>query len=508
MQPNRRCQVLQRVVKIHLENEAATANLAADFALALAKGDCIGLEGDLGAGKSTFARALIRALAGDDTLEVPSPTFTLVQTYDLRIPVNHFDLYRLNSQDELDELGLDEALENGAALIEWPTRADDRLPSDRIMFSLTGSGDYRDVEVTGPAQFMNRLSRSRAARQFLDENGHKATRRLFLMGDASARRYELIGDGTLILMDAPKTPDGPPVRDGLPYSQIAHLAEDVRAFVAISGWLRANGFSAPDIPAADLQQGLLLVEHLGDGTVLDEHGVPVPERYEAAIDCLAALHAIGPPESIALPDGEQYRVPPYDSRAMQMEIELLTDWYLPSKINRPVDEDIRAAYIQHWQQLFDQLKASPKALVLRDYHSPNLIWRPDQSGLNRIGIIDFQDAVIGPKAYDVASLVQDARVTISDQLAQRLLARYEEKRLAADAEFDRAEFGKYYAIMAAQRACKILGIFIRLNERDGKPGYLKHLPRMEAYLASVLTHDALTPLRSWFASVGIGSSDS
>ncbi len=116
--------------------------------------------------------------------------------------------------------------------------------------------------------------------------------------------------------------------------------------------------------------------------------------------------------------------------------------------------------------------------------------------------------LIGPQAYDVASLVQDARVTISAPLAQRLLARYMEKRLASDPDFDCIEFQKYYAIMVAQRACKILGIFIRLNERDGKPGYLKHLPRIETYLASVLTHDALTPLRSWFASVGIGSSES
>jgi len=500
--------VAQSVMKFHLENEVATANLAADFALALARGDCIALEGDLGTGKSTFARALIRALAGDDTLEVPSPTFTLVQSYDSRIPVNHFDLYRVTSEDELDELGLDDALENGAALIEWPTRANDRLPLDRITLSLTGSGESRDVEVTGPSKFMDRLARSRAARQFLDDNGHLATRRQFLMGDASSRRYELIGDGKVILMDAPKTPDGPPVRDGLPYSQIAHLAEDVSAFMAIAGWLRANGFSAPDIPAADLTRGLLLVEHLGDGCIVDEKGIPVPERYEVAIDCLAELHAISPPEAIALPNDELYHVPPYDARAMQIEVELLTDWYLPSKLKGLVDDGVRAAYIGHWQQLFEHLKAAPKSLVLRDYHSPNLIWRPDQSGLDRIGIIDFQDALIGPQAYDVASLVQDARVTVPDHLARRLLGRYEEKRRAADPEFDSAGFQKFYAIMAAQRACKILGIFIRLNERDGKPGYLKHLPRMETYLAGVLTHDALAPLRSWFAGVGIGTSDS
>lgn len=493
---------------LHLENEDATRRLAEDLALSLRPGDCLALDGDLGAGKSTLARALIRAMAGDEMLEVPSPTFTLVQSYELRIPIAHFDLYRIGGEDELDELGLDEALAQGAALVEWPNRAGSRLPNDAIRLTLSGSGESRDVTISGPEAFMRRLDRALKGRAFLRSTGHGAEPRRFLQGDASARRYETIGNGRLILMDAPRQPDGPAVRDGLPYSQIAHLAEDVRPFVAVAAWLRDHGFCAPAVPEADLENGFLLVENLGSGSVLDGEGHPVPERYLAAVDCLAALHRLEPPEAIDLPDGSTHHVPPYDRHAMQMEVELLVDWYLPWKTGTPVPAEIRADYIALWQDVFAALDGAPKALVLRDFHSPNLIWRDGETGLARLGIIDFQDALIGPAAYDVASLVQDARVTVTPQLAEILLAAYEAAMMQADPGFDRDAFRRYYAMMAAQRAAKILGIFVRLKERDGKPGYLRHLPRIESYIAASLAHPALQPLRSWFARAGIAGNES
>ncbi len=493
---------------IHLADEQATLRLAEDIALALAKGDCLTLSGDLGAGKSTLARAIIRAIADDDRLEVPSPTFTLVQTYDLRVPVSHFDLYRLGSGDELDELGLDEALETGAALIEWPERAEGMLPGDAVALRLTGSGSGRDCEITGAGPFVERFLRSRMGREFLRAHGQGGARRRFLQGDASTRSYERIGDGRLILMNAPRKPDGPPVRHGLPYSRIAHLAEDITPFVAIDLQLRDWGFAAPEIPAADLENGFLLVENLGSRTIRGEDGEPDAERYAAAIDCLAALHEKGVPGPIAVPGGGTYEVPPYDRQALGIEVELLTDWYLPYKTDEEVSDAVRADYLARWAEVFDLLDTAPKALVLRDYHSPNLIWRPEREGTDRIGLIDFQDALIGPAAYDVASLVQDARVTVPDPLADMLLARYEERRLSVNPAFDPDAFRAVYAIMAAQRAAKILGIFVRLDRRDGKPAYLAHLPRIEAYIARSLAHAALAPLRSWFADAGIASADS
>jgi tRNA threonylcarbamoyl adenosine modification protein YjeE len=238
---------------VELADPEATVRFAEDVSLALQQGDCLCLSGDLGAGKSTFARALIRAIADDPDLEAPSPTFTLVQSYELRLPVAHMDLYRLGSPDELDELGLDDALGEGVALIEWPEKALELLPEDRVMIRFDGIGDSRTLAISGPAAFTARLERSRAARAFLEANLGTRVIRRHLQGDASSRTYETIRpqDGDpVILMNAPRKPDGPPVRDGLPYSQIAHLAEDVVPFVAIAGWLRSRGFAAPEDPWA------------------------------------------------------------------------------------------------------------------------------------------------------------------------------------------------------------------------------------------------------------------
>ena len=497
-------------LRIELEDAAATARFAEDVSLALKLGDCLCLSGDLGAGKSTFARALIRAIADDPDFEVPSPTFTLVQSYQLRLPIAHLDLYRIGSPDELDELGLDDALAEGAALIEWPEKALELLPGDRIILRFDGIGNSRTVTISAPEPFMARLERSRSARTFLDRQFKGPVVRRHLQGDASTRSYETIRPEErqpVILMNAARQPDGPPVRDGLPYSQIAHLAEDVVPFVAIARWLRAQGFAAPEILGEDLDQGFLLIENLGTDGILDKDGKPDPERYGLAIDCLAALH--GRPLPGPLPVGDRvHHVPAYDARAMQIEVELLTDWYLPWRRGAAVPDEERDAYLDLWRALFGRLESAEKSLVLRDYHSPNLIWREDKAGFDRLGIIDFQDAMIGPSAYDVASLCQDARVTVDPDLADQLLDRYVRARRSNNPDFDETAFREAYGIMAAQRAAKILGIFVRLKQRDGKSGYLRHLPRIEAYITASLAHPVLQPLRNWFAKAGIGESES
>jgi aminoglycoside/choline kinase family phosphotransferase len=142
---------------------------------------------------------------------------------------------------------------------------------------------------------------------------------------------------------------------------------------------------------------------------------------------------------------------------------------------------------------------APATWVLRDYHSPNLLWLADRESVARIGVLDFQDALIGPPAYDVASLLQDARVDIPEELEVMLLGRYVNARRADDRRFDAATFALLYATLAAQRATKILGIFARLNRRDGKPQYLRHVPRLLGYLQRSLAHPALAPLAAWYA---------
>ena len=496
-------------LEIRLTDEADTIRLGEDLALALARGDLVLLSGDLGAGKTTLARALVRAIAGDERLEVPSPTFTLVQNYaDARLSITHFDLYRLVDPAEIDELGLEEALEVGAVLVEWPEHGEGRLPEPALTIQLLQEGTGRLALISGSESSLERLGRSLAVRAFLERSGLRDARRRYLQGDASIRAYETLqlpGTKDTLLMNAPRRSIGPAVRDGRPYGQIAHLAEWVGPFVAIDRLLRDRGFAAPEILASDLEDGFLVVEDLGREGILDKQGQPIAERYLAAAELLADVHATDWPGSVEIPPGITHVIPPFDRDAKMIEVELLVEWYLPYLSGRPTDDAARQAFRSAWEAAFAQL-GDEEGLLLRDYHSPNIIWRDAMSGRDRLGLIDFQDAMIGPTAYDLASLAQDARATVPAALERQLVQAYCTARHRAGG-FDETAFQRDYAIMAAQRTSKILGIFVRLDRRDGKPHYLKHLPRIRDYLGRVIGHPALSPLRDCYESLGILSGD-
>ena len=495
----------EAALTLTLADEAETIRLGEDLALALKKGEWIALSGDLGAGKSTFARAFLRALADDGELEVPSPTFTLVQSYELRIPVSHFDLYRLGDSSEFDELGFDEALANGICLVEWPEVADELLPQSRIQIRLEQNGLGRTATVTAPEAQMHRIRRVLAIREFLHKHGYAGARRRFLTGDASTRAYETVittSGETLILMDWPRPAEGPPVLDGKPYPKVAHLAEDPYPFVAIDEYLRELGLAAPEVLHVDYEQGILLIENLGEEGAVDDDGNPIEERYRESIVCLAFLHSHEMRQDLTVGDGHIHHIPDFDPTAMKMEARLLIDWHLPWKRGTPATDEERQEYLAIWDNLIRELDGVEKNLLLRDFHSPNIIWRPHESGVRRVGLIDFQDSMIGPTAYDLASLVQDARVDIPKALADQLMLDYVTLRRALGA-FDEPTFLKAWAIMAAQRNCKLAGLWVRLLQRDGKPGYLKHMPRTLRYLATALSHEVLAPLRDWCRRAGI-----
>ena len=490
---------------VALADEQATRRLMADVACAIEPGDLITLSGDLGAGKTTFARALIRHLAGNPDIEVPSPTFTLMQAYELpRFALIHADLYRLSGPSEMAELGFEEFGDDAVTVLEWPDRAEGQLAPDRLDIAFTLAPDkgptFRHAVITGHGAFAARAERIGAIRRFLEISGFASATRQRIQGDASSRSYErLVRDGaSYVLMNSPKRPDGPPVRDGKPYSAIAHLAESVTPFIALARGLHERGFSAPKIFAADSADGLIVLEDLGNELVVDgEPPAPIEARYAVATDVLAALHQLNLPDKLPVSPGVTYRVPRYDIDAMLIEVDLLLDWYLP-KLETKVLPGQRAAYAALWRAALKPALAAAPTWVLRDYHSPNLLWLPEREGIKRIGLLDFQDAVLGSGAYDVASLLQDARVDVPEKLEITLLSRYLRARHTADASFDAAAFAALYATMAAQRASKILGIFARLERRDHKPQYLRHLPRVWGYLQRSLAHPALAPLKAWY----------
>jgi tRNA threonylcarbamoyl adenosine modification protein YjeE len=489
-----------------LANETATAQLMADLALLIGPGDVITLSGDLGAGKTAAARAMIRYLASDSELEVPSPTFTLAQNYDLpSFPLIHADLYRINDASELEEIGLSPLPDDVVALIEWPERADGTLPPDRIDIALSHrpalGSVARAAEITGHGKAASVVLRLKALREFLEEARYLDATRQRMAGDASTRSYARLirGDDVFILMNAPKRPDGAPVYDGKSYSAAVHLAEDVRPFVAIANGLRAQGISAPAIHHADLDAGFLITEDFGTVPVTEgEPPAPIVERYQAATDMLAMLHGKTLPETLPLLPHVDYAIPVFDTNALLVEIGLMPEWYLPDR-DAPLADDARTEFVTMWRELLAKPAAAPKTWVLRDFHSPNIIWLGDREGINKVGVIDFQDTVLGPAAYDLVSLLQDARIDVPEQLELTMLTRYIKARRAADPAFDAAAFAELYAIMSAQRNTRLLGTFARLNRRDGKPHYLKHQPRIWTYLNRSLAHPTLTPFQQWYA---------
>ncbi|MFO1131590.1 MAG: tRNA (adenosine(37)-N6)-threonylcarbamoyltransferase complex ATPase subunit type 1 TsaE [Hyphomicrobiales bacterium] len=480
---------------------AALEGFAAELALFARPGMVLLLKGDLGTGKSTFARAFIRALAEGAEFDVPSPTFTLIQTYEeTRVPVAHADLYRIGSAQELDELGFDELVTTHVLAIEWPEKMPAERHADRLQIELSGSGGHRDATITASGAWQQALARNAAINGFLAGTRWAGAHRRFLEGDASFRRYETLhlGREAAILMDMPARPDGPPVKYGKPYSAIAHLAEDIRAVIAINAVLCERGYSAPRTEAHDLAQGFAVMEDLGRNVYgrMMRDGQDMAEPMAAAVAVLADMAGRDWPHEVPL-DGQSYRVPSYDVEAQLIEVDLLPSWFWPHLNGSAISATALAEFEALWMDLLPLTQKGHRVWALRDYHSPNLLWLPERRDLARVGIIDTQDALMGHPAYDLASLLQDARVDIDFGLADQLYEHYCALR-RDDPQFERTEFGVAYAILGAQRATKILGIFARLSKRDGKHGYLRHIPRVSRYLERNLAHPRLAGLRRWF----------
>lgn len=316
--------------------------------------------------------------------------------------------------------------------------------------------------------------RDATIQHFLQVNGQGRALRMPLAGDASARRYERLRNGPehAVLMDAP--PD----------------RLDVAPFVRIADWLRQKGFSAPRIMASDAEAGLVLMEDLGDdlfNKVLQERAdsdggdrlVDEIALYGSAIDVLLALQDLPPPDGL----------PVYDDEKMLTEVALLTEWYAPH-----LSEGAKQDYLEIWRDLFPGVRVGPASLVYVDYHADNLLWLQAREGLQRVGLLDFQDARLGPVAYDLVSLLEDARRDVTPGLATLMIERYLSGRPDLDAE----AFHTAYAVLGAQRNCKILGLFSRLANQDGKTAYLALQDRVLSHLQRDLTKPGLASLAAWF----------
>lgn len=306
-----------------------------------------------------------------------------------------------------------------------------------------------------------------AAPDFLAAHGWGGAEIRPLAGDASFRRYFRVhrGGETAVLMDAPPE------------------HEDIGPFLTVAGHLLDHGFAPPRPLAIDRGKGLLLLEDFGDervGPYLQRHPEREREVYEAAVDILARLAAQRAPDDLA----------PYDDAAMTREVMLFPEWYAPALGIEADEGSYMAAWRAVWGGVLDIVEKNP-VMVLRDYHADNLMVLP---GRSELGLLDFQDALAGHAAYDLVSLLQDARRDVSSELEEEMIAYYCEAANVAD----RALFRTHYEILGAQRNVKILGIFTRLWKRDGKPSYPTMHPRIWGYVDRNLAHPALARVRDWF----------
>jgi hypothetical protein len=354
---------------------------------------------------------------------------------------------------------------------------------------------------------MHDAAREAARRDFLAGAGWGDAVVTPLAGDASTRSYArlALGERKAMLMDQPQGAETPTAPEGasaderrtLGYNALARLAgADTARFVAAADYLRSRGLAAPEIYAGDTAKGFLVIEDLGDALFADvlADGGYQNELYEHAAEVLAHLHAEEAPARLAA-DKPLFA---YDEAALLAETDLLTEWFLPLALGRPAHLEELAEHRRLWAEVLSRAPGRRNAFVHRDYHAQNLLWLPQRSGVARVGLIDFQDALAGSRAYDLISLIEDARRDVSPELAERTTTHYLAMMKAQGLAVDEAPFRTDMAVMAAQRNAKIVGIFARLYRRDGKARYLALLPRVWNYLERDLSHPALAPLKAWY----------
>ena len=450
-------------VTFDLPDPEATDRLARLFAHGLNAGDAVLLAGPIGAGKSHLARALIRERLGNPGEDVPSPTFTLVQTYPSDPPIWHADLFRLTHPDEVLELGLDAAFRSAIALVEWPDRlgADTPETAITVTLSVAGIGRRAVVQVPGRPALAAAL-RVLALTDFIQRCGWGQAGRARIAGDASGRRFERLtrDGGTAVLLDNPP---------GLP--------DRLEDFLRMDRHLRRIGLSAPDVLAEDLANGFLLIEDLGD-TLFTRRLVEAPQDeaglYRLATDVLIRMQAHPAPPGLPDLSAEDWAEAAMLC-ATQYRLGVTGETIDPAPLETALAEAIR------------RLANGPRVLIHRDYFAGNLLVLP-REGLRCAGLIDFQLGQMGQPVYDLVSLLQDARREVSPDVVVEMKARF--KAATAGAEFDAA-----YAVWGVQRALRILGVFARLCRVEGRAEYLSHLPRVMRDLRRNLLHPELAALK-------------
>lgn len=489
---------------LNLKDESETLAFAKQVARYTVAGDFIRLEGTLGAGKTTFARQFIRALAENESLAVPSPTFNLVQTYgETRLPVAHVDAYRVTNPFELEMLDLDAYFEHGVVLMEWSKNVEDALPEyippkryvmeteigDMLTISLKEENENaRTVTLEAKGTWLKRLSlfvpnlmreQDSAGRvNFMKSLGYENVKFKEIPSDCSFKTYYRtnIGSKNLIVMDAP-----PPV-------------EEIELFMYMTDYLNSINIHAPKIYESDTKKGYLLLEDL-EAVAFSEVCKNTDEQekwLEKAVDILAHIANDTPAD-----------VWKYDSHTPWLEAQRFTDWYLPWVTGHATDVSDRDAFKNAWLMAWPVLSKLPQTTCHWDYHVDNLmvIKNTDagETGFNDMGVIDYQDARVGPICMDIACLLED-RFPVEEALKTKLIDRFLSK---LNTTVTKQDFMAGYNLCVAHRFFKITGLLVRLEQRDQRIGATARMGQVWKTLNTALEHDACKQIKAILTKIHI-----
>ncbi|MEN2494965.1 MAG: hypothetical protein TECD_00876 [Hyphomicrobiaceae bacterium hypho_1] len=497
---------------IELSDLFETRLLAQIVSLLVLEGDIITLRGSIGTGKTTLARHLIRAIAEDNELNVPSPSYPLMINYNTpHFEIYHCDFYRLTDPNEIYDLGFPENLENFVFIIEWPEIAEGIFPNSNIQINIndiwSDQPDCRIVNISGIESSAQCIEKIFQIWYFLQSWLSHVQLTIndvslgYVRRDIFMRRYARLDTPhrSFILMISPNQLDNPPTRYSLTDSPKAYLAEDTDYVTSIQTELSQLGFSVAYMHYINRRQGLAIIEDLGHTMLSDliTQGNDQEHLFRCACDVLVQLSAYSPPKKI-IKNGYSHAMPELNSVSMEIEIELLLDWYLPLTNEQPITCNERRSFLDIWRQQLVRLE-DQRALVLHEFHSTNLLWLPDRECVARIGIINYQDVAIGHRAYDVVSLLQDTCSYVSQDVEFRLLRYYFDKMHANGRSCNEASFLYAYALLGAQRNIRKIGVVARLAKMSGKSLYLHDIPLLLKYLKRCLEHPALHDIRAWLA---------
>lgn len=465
---------------IPLPDLLATEALAHKLAPLLKKGVFVSLEGGLGTGKTALARAILQALGV--TGDTPSPTFKMVQHYQTEnFPISHFDLYRLKNVDQLADIGWNAALTDGLTIVEWPERAEQLVPPDRLSLTFSFGGSIERIcMLKGYGKWsmvdeLVRIARDAELSGFAAEAGWGKAALQPIGANSPPRRFFRLtrDDGkTAIMMDAD---------------------EDQKAlqFVNLASILRGLDLSAPEIYAARPKRGLVLMEDFGNenvGSVIDR-GMPMHPYFLRALLVLVRIHHQFSPASV-----KHLEVPTFTSALFAARVEKFLDNYFPFVMNRKATAEERAGFQAAWRRTLDPIDFLPKTLMLRNFTPNTVMDIPDREGWRSLGLLDFQDAGIGPIAYDLASFCEVVRREGADYYLPMMVKQYYERAKPA---CPMEVLQRSCIILAAQRHTRLLGLMAGRPERAG---YLQHTKK---HLGNLLLDEAIKPVRSWFMDVGL-----